>query len=81
MKKSFYFTRAALAALTLKVAAATLPVGEAAPELKVSKWVKGEAVSGLDSNRTYVVKFWATRCNRAARAFRISRKWRTRSPM
>jgi thiol-disulfide isomerase/thioredoxin len=62
MKKSFYFTLAALAAFTLTAAAATLSVGDAAPELKVSQWVKGGVVSGLDSNRTYVVEFWATWC-------------------
>jgi thiol-disulfide isomerase/thioredoxin len=62
MKKTSYFTLAALAAFTLTAAAATLSVGDAAPELKVSQWVKGGAVSGLDSNRTYVVEFWATWC-------------------
>jgi thiol-disulfide isomerase/thioredoxin len=62
MKKSFYFTLAALAAFTLTAAAATLSVGDAAPELKVSSWVKDGAVSGLDSNQIYVVEFWATWC-------------------
>ena len=62
MKKSFLLTLAALAALTLNAAAASLGVGDAAPELKVSKWVKGEPVSGFDSNKTYVVEFWATWC-------------------
>jgi thiol-disulfide isomerase/thioredoxin len=51
-----------LAAFTLTATAATLSLGDAAPELKVSQWVKGDAVSGLDSNRTYVVEFWATWC-------------------
>jgi len=62
MKKSFFFTLAALAAFTFNLAAATLAIGDAAPELKVSKWVKNEPVSGLDSNKTYVVEFWATWC-------------------
>lgn len=62
MKKSFYFALAALAAFTLNVAAATLSIGDPAPELEVSKWVKGEPVSSLDSNKTYVVEFWATWC-------------------
>jgi thiol-disulfide isomerase/thioredoxin len=62
MKKSLYFTLAAVAAFTLTATAATLSIGDAAPELKVSQWVKGDAVSGLDSNRTYVVEFWATWC-------------------
>ena len=62
MKKSFSLALAALAALTLNSAAATLAVGDPAPDLKVSKWVKGDAVTGLDTNRLYVVEFWATWC-------------------
>jgi thiol-disulfide isomerase/thioredoxin len=40
----------------------TLHVGDAAPELKASKWVKGEAIARLEPNKTYVVEFWATWC-------------------
>ena len=42
--------------------AQTLSVGDDAPALKVSKWVKGEKVDRLESDRTYVVEFWATWC-------------------
>lgn len=42
--------------------AATLGIGDPAPELKVSKWVKGDAVEALDPAKTYVVEFWATWC-------------------
>ena len=38
----------------------TLHVGDAAPELKASKWVKGEAIARLETYKTYVVEFWAT---------------------
>jgi thiol-disulfide isomerase/thioredoxin len=62
MKKSFLPVLAALAALTLPAAAATLSVGDDAPALKVSKWVKGDAVAGLATNQIYVVEFWATWC-------------------
>jgi thiol-disulfide isomerase/thioredoxin len=62
MKKSFLLALAALAAFTLNLTAATLSIGDPAPELKVSKWVKGEPVTSLDSNKTYVVEFWATWC-------------------
>jgi thiol-disulfide isomerase/thioredoxin len=62
MKKIILPALAALAALTINANAATLGVGDAAPALKVSKWVKGGAVSGLQSNKTYVVEFWATWC-------------------
>jgi thiol-disulfide isomerase/thioredoxin len=42
-------------------AAQTLKVGDAAPALKVGKWVKGQPVS-LKKGKVYVVEFWATRC-------------------
>jgi thiol-disulfide isomerase/thioredoxin len=41
---------------------ATLHVGDAAPALKASKWVKGDPIDKLDPNQTYVVEFWATWC-------------------
>ena len=62
MKKSFLLTLAALAAFTLTATAATLGIGDAAPELKFSQWVKGDAVATLDAKKTYVVEFWATWC-------------------
>ena len=62
MKKSFILALAALAALTLTTTAGTLSVGDPAPELKVAKWVKGDAVASLDPNKMYVVEFWATWC-------------------
>jgi thiol-disulfide isomerase/thioredoxin len=40
----------------------TLHVGDSAPELKASKWVKGDAIARLETNKTYVVEFWATWC-------------------
>ncbi|MFN0131748.1 MAG: redoxin family protein [Phycisphaerales bacterium] len=40
----------------------TLMVGDKAPELKVSKFVKGEPVTGFEKGKTYVVEFWATWC-------------------
>lgn len=42
--------------------AATLGIGDPAPALKVSKWVKGDPIDSLDPSRTYVVEFWATWC-------------------
>jgi thiol-disulfide isomerase/thioredoxin len=41
---------------------AGLDVGMKAPELKVSKWVKGEPVEGFKDGQVYVVEFWATWC-------------------
>ncbi len=60
MKKFFLLALAMLAALNLP--AASLSIGDAAPPLKVSQWVKGDAVAGLDTNKLYVVEFWATWC-------------------
>ena len=42
--------------------AQTLNLGDPAPPLAVSKWVKGEKVETLDPEKTYVVEFWATWC-------------------
>ncbi len=41
-----------------------LKVGDKAPELKVAKWVKGEAVDlkAGKGEKVYVVEFWATWC-------------------
>jgi thiol-disulfide isomerase/thioredoxin len=62
MKKIFLLTLAGLAACSLTTGAATLGVGNPAPELKISQWVKGSPVTSLASNQTYVVEFWATWC-------------------
>jgi thiol-disulfide isomerase/thioredoxin len=37
-------------------------VGDAPPQLKVSKWLQGSAVRAFDPGKTYVVEFWATWC-------------------
>lgn len=42
--------------------APTLKVGDAAPALAVTNWVKGDAVTGFEKGRPYVVEFWATWC-------------------
>lgn len=44
------------------VPAAELSVGDPAPELKVSEWVKGGPIETLAPDQTYVVEFWATWC-------------------
>jgi len=62
MKKALPPFLAALFVLSAAASAATLSVGDPAPELKVSKWVKGGPVESLDPAQTYVVEFWATWC-------------------
>jgi len=37
-------------------------VGDAAPELRVSEWIKGEPISRFEGGHVYVVEFWATWC-------------------
>ncbi|MCE1228518.1 MAG: TlpA family protein disulfide reductase [Firmicutes bacterium] len=42
--------------------AGPLTVGDAAPALKVGRWVKGGPVASLQKGKVYVVEFWATWC-------------------
>ncbi|MCX6922377.1 MAG: TlpA disulfide reductase family protein, partial [Verrucomicrobia bacterium] len=67
MKRMLTKISAALVTLATGITVAqskevTLHVGDPAPELKASKWVKGEAIPRLETNKTYVVEFWATWC-------------------
>ncbi len=43
-------------------AQSTLTIGDAAPPLKYSKWLKGTPVSSWTDDKLYVVEFWATWC-------------------
>ncbi len=56
----------AVLAIGLAPSAATageiLNLGDAAPPLAVSGWVKGEKVERFEPGKTYVVEFWATWC-------------------
>ncbi len=40
----------------------TLEIGDPAPPLAVSRWVKGEPVTKFAQDRTYIVELWATWC-------------------
>lgn len=40
----------------------TLKAGSRAPAIAVNKWIKGEAVTGFEKGKVYVVEFWATWC-------------------
>lgn len=62
MKKVLLPFLAAIIALAFVLPASALSIGDPAPELKVSQWVKGQPVESLDPARTYVVEFWATWC-------------------
>jgi thiol-disulfide isomerase/thioredoxin len=39
-----------------------LNVGDKAPELKSSKWIKGTPIEKFEKGRIYVIEFWATWC-------------------
>lgn len=41
---------------------ATLGIGDAAPALKYSKWIKGSPIDQFKDDHTYIVEFWATWC-------------------
>ena len=41
---------------------AALKAGDAAPALKLAKWVKGTEVKTFEKDKVYVVEFWATWC-------------------
>jgi thiol-disulfide isomerase/thioredoxin len=40
----------------------SLKIGDKAPPVKYSKWIKGEPLVSLDPSRLYVLEFWATWC-------------------
>ena len=39
-----------------------LNIGDSAPALSVSQWIKGEKVDDFAAGKTYVIEFWATWC-------------------
>ena len=43
-------------------AAGLLSVGDPAPPLGVSEWLKGEPIDSFEEEKVYVVEFWATWC-------------------
>jgi len=52
-----------LAAIAGPVLAGDLEIGDSAPPLSISDWVKGDAFKiGQDDKQAYVVEFWATWC-------------------
>ncbi|QEH38479.1 Thiol-disulfide oxidoreductase ResA [Aquisphaera giovannonii] len=60
--RTYLLAVAAGLACTGAMAGDILNLGDAAPKLAVSKFVKGEKVEGFEPGKTYVVEFWATWC-------------------
>jgi thiol-disulfide isomerase/thioredoxin len=51
-----------MGAVATPVRAQTLGIGDPAPRLEVTSFVKGEPVKAFESGKNYVVEFWATWC-------------------
>lgn len=68
MKKSIVTKAVKFSALTLLIMSnsfaqtSKLGIGDAAPELKYSKWIKGDPIASFEGKKLYVLEFWATWC-------------------
>ena len=40
----------------------TLKIGDLAPAIRVSKWVKGSPIIQFEKGKVYILEFWAAWC-------------------
>ena len=52
----------ALPQLSAADAKPSLGIGDAAPPVKATKWLKGKEITAFEAGKVYVVEFWATWC-------------------
>lgn len=74
----------ALAQLSLKsMAQDNLTIGDPAPEMKYSRWLKGKPVKSFSKDGMYVVEFWATWCGACLQAMphlsELSKKYKDKA--
>jgi thiol-disulfide isomerase/thioredoxin len=60
--RSFLIAFAVLASSSWAAAEEVLNLGDPAPPLAVSTWIKGDKFEKFESGKTYIVEFWATWC-------------------
>lgn len=61
-KTAFAWLMLCLAIPALAQDEVTLRIGDAAPPLQYSKWIKGKPIASFDGSQLYVLEFWATWC-------------------
>jgi thiol-disulfide isomerase/thioredoxin len=54
------FTAILLCVGSLDARAQSLSVGDPAPKITISRWVKGEKLDHFEPGKTYVIEFWST---------------------
>ena len=62
MKNQILFIAVAVVSLISSVSGAALKAGDTAPKVQVGSWAQGEGIKTFESDKVYIVEFWATWC-------------------